>query len=58
MERITPKEELTDVTFSLYPSDAAHESMGSVVFEPEDNTFFVVNKVVAPHFFAVLYNEL
>jgi len=53
-----PRKELTDVAFALCTSNVVDEVIRFVVFEPENATPFMVGKVVAPHFFAILHYEL
>jgi hypothetical protein len=53
-----PRKELTDMAFALCTSNVVNEVIRFVVFEPENATSFVVGKVVAPHFFVILHNEL
>jgi hypothetical protein len=50
-------EELTDVTFALYTANVAHEEIGFMVLEPKNDSFLVINKIVAT-LFTVLFHEL
>jgi hypothetical protein len=53
-----PRKKLTDMALALYTSNPLHKRIRRVVFEPENETSFVVGKVVAPLFFAILHYEL
>jgi hypothetical protein len=46
------------VAFALYTSKFVHEGRRFMVFEPKNDAFLVIGKVVAPLLFAICHDEL
>jgi hypothetical protein len=46
------------VAFTLYTSNFVHEGIRDVVFEPENDAFVVIGKVVAPVLYAISHDKL
>jgi hypothetical protein len=46
------------VAFALYTSNFVHEGTRLMVFEPKNDAFLVIGKVVTPLLFAICHDEL